>query len=859
MSLRTQLYFYLRRLRTHPVQEALAGLGIAVGVALVFAVQVANGSITGSSSHVLRSIVGVADLQMRARGATGFEERLALQAGKLPGVALSAPVLDLSGSVRGPGGREAVVQMASADASLPNIAAVAKNIEQAHLTPRESGLPDVLLPRATAERLGITVQPTAGLSRPAPIVTLFVRGRRYRANVIAVLGVEDAGPLADALAVITSLESLQSMAGLPGRISTVLVQSKPGRHRQVLGELQRLAAGRLSVVPATQDIALLHEATIPSDEATGFFAFVSGLVGLLLAFGAMLLSVPERRRMIADLRIQGTGPRDLAQMLLFQAACLGLAASLLGIVLGDLLSHSIFHQTPGYLALAFPLGTQTVIGWQPVLLSLLGGILATCLAACPPLLDLRRSRAVDSVYFEDGEPGQALGVQARVALFAVALALLAVSICLPALGGPSTVVGAIVALAFAALLAIPLVFTAVVALAEAAATLPRGPTTLLMATRTLRATTTRSLALAATGAIAVYGTVAAGGAHNDLLKGLYRDYSQYVSTTSLWVTNPGDYLATDTFAPGNLPQRLRAVPGVAGVREYQGGFLDAFGRRIWLIARSPQAGELVPPGQIVSGDVALVQQRLRSGGWITVSAQIARQMHVHAGQTISLPTPSGSVRYRVAATTSNLGWSPGAIVLSSADYRRAWQEPDPTALEVDLRPGAPLSRVSNAISARLGAGSALRVQSSAARAREADALAREGLSRLTQIALLLTAAAVLAMTAAIGASMWQRRPALASLRIQSFRPSQLRAILLCESGLVVGTGCLMGAAAGVYGHDLIDLYLRTMTGFPAPFSMALAEGLGAIAAIIGATLVLLAVPGLVASRVPPGLALQEHG
>lgn len=858
MSLRTQLYFYVRRLRTHPVQEALAGLGIAVGVALVFAVQVANSSITGASSNVVRSIAGAADVQLRGRGATGFPEALANRVERLPGVALVAPVVNVSATVRGADGREAVVQLASTDGSLPNVEGVAREIEQAHLTPRESNLPSLLLPRATAQRLGISVHPTAGISPPAPVITLSVHGREQRANVIAVLGPEDAGPLADALAAITPLETLQSLAGLEGRVSTVLVRSKPGAHARVRSELERLASGRLTVAPATQDIGLLRQATIPGSEATGFFAFVSALVGLLLAFGAMLLSVPERRRMIADLRIQGTRARDLAQLLLFQAACLGLVASLVGILLGDVLSRGIFHQTPGYLALAFPLGTQTVIGWQPVLLSLLGGIGATCLAACPPLADLRRSRAVDAVYFDDGEPGQALGMRTRVKLFAVAGVLLLASVFLPWLGGSTMAVPAIVALAFAALLAIPLAFAGIMKLAETVAELPRGTTTLLMATRTLRATTTTSLALAATGAIAVYGTVAANGAHNDLLKGLYRDYSQYVSTTSLWVTSPRDYLATRTFSADGLPQRVRTVAGVQAVRLYQGGFLDAFGRRIWLIARSRQAGGLVPPGQILSGDPALAERRLRAGGWITLSAQIAHEQHVRVGQAIVLPTPGGNVRFRLAATTSNLGWTSGAIVLNSSDFERAWEQSEPTALEVDVRPGLPLAPVAQAISGRLGVGSGLHVQSSPVRANEADGLAREGLSRLTQIAMLLTIAAVAAMATAIGASMWQRRPALASLRIQGFRPAQLRAILLCESGLVVLTGCLLGALAGVYGHALIDLYLRSTTGFPAPFSAALAAGLAAIAAIIGATLALLAVPGLIASRVPPGLALQEH-
>jgi putative ABC transport system permease protein len=840
------------------MQESLAGLGIAVGVALVFAVQVANGSITSGSRNVVQSIVGVADLQVRARDEAGFSQSLTARVRRLPGVQLAAPVLNVSGVIRGPSGRSAVVQFASADASLPAIAGMARNLENSHLTAQEN-LPAVLLPHATAERLGIVVHQTAGISRPAPLVTVLIRGRAVRANVVAVLGREDVGALANALAAIVDLQSLQSLAALPGQIGTILVEARPGSRERVRRELERLVGPAEIVSPATEDISLLHQATVPSDEATGFFAFVSGLVGLLLAFGAMLMSIPERRRMIADLRIQGTSPFALTQLLLFQALCLGFFASALGIVLGDVLSRGIFHQTPGYLALAFPLGTETVIGWKPVLLSLAGGVAATCLAACPPLFDLRRSRAVDAVYHEGEEPGQALSPGVRLGLFVVSLVLVAFSVALPVLVGSSAAVVAIVSLALAAVLAIPLAFTLALRLAELVAARLPGTNMLLVATRTLRATTARSLALAATGAIAVYGTVAANGAHGDLLKGLYGDYAHYVASAEVWVSNPHDFLATSTFRAGQLPAQLAAVPGVAAVREYQGGFIDAFGRRIWVIARPADAGTLIPAGQVVAGNRALAERLLRGGGWVSVSAQIASQEHVRLGGAITLPSPTGPATFRVAATTTNLGWAPGAIILDRADYRRHWGVSDPTALEIDLRPGTSPRTVIPSLQAALGPGNGLDVQSSSARAREADGLAREGLDRLTQIALLLTAAAVLAMTAAIGASIWERRPSLASLRIQSFRPAQLRIVLLWESGLVVATGSLVGGVAGLYGHALIDLYLRTMTGFPTQFSAAVTEGLLVMGGIVGATVALLAGPGVIASRVPPSLALREPG
>ena len=52
----------------------------------------------------------------------------------------------------------------------------------------------------------------------------------------------------------------------------------------------------------------------------------------------MLLTVPERRQAIADLRLLGARRAQIVQMVLFQALCLGLAASLVGLLAGYALS-----------------------------------------------------------------------------------------------------------------------------------------------------------------------------------------------------------------------------------------------------------------------------------------------------------------------------------------------------------------------------------------------------------------------------------------------------------------------------------------------------------------------------------------
>ncbi len=856
MRLETLLYFYGRRLRTHPIQELLAGLGIAIGVALALAVLVANGSIAGSANQIVRAVVGRADLQLQARGARGMDAGVLAEAGRVPGVRQAAPLLEQRAVLTGPSGREVAVELASVD---PQLAALSGRLAGNFVAGGLRLVHGLLLPSATARALGLPNPSDQAIVRPSPPVRLALRGSAHALPVAAVLGRETIGPVANARVAMLPLDRLQRLAGMRGRVTRVLVELEPGREREARAGLAAVARRHhLSLGPATAESGLLRQALGPSDQATSFFAAISALLGFLLAFNAMLLTAPERRRMLAELRIQGFKPRQLVVLLLFQALVLGVLASLVGLAAGSVLSRHVFNQTPDYLSPAFTLGTSTVVGAWPMLLALGGGTLACCLAAAPPLLDLRRRRAVDAVFHAGGAPGNAIEPRTRRRLFAAALALLAAATAV-LLAAPSAALLACGLLACATVLAIPTTFAAVVSFAEALTERFDRLNMLSVALLALRATTMRALALAATGAVAVFGSVAIGGARQDLLHGIGRYAEEYVSTADLWVVNPRDNQATNEIAGGGRAARIAAVPGVTAVRRYRGGFLDASGRRLWVIARSPADRALLPVSQLVRGDAAGATARLRAGGWVVLSDQVARAWHAGLGDAVAIPTPAGPLRLRLAATTTNLGWSPGAVVMGAADYRRGWGAAPPTALEVDVAPGAGLAAVRRDVARAAGAtGGGLHVQTAAARAAGIDTSARQGLARLGQISVLLLVAAVLAMAAAMGAAIWQRRASLAALRIQSFSPRQLWRVLLLESAVVLGAGCLTGALVGVYGQVVIDRYLGTTTGFPVAATLAGRSTVEVVALVLTAALAVVAIPGWFAARVPPQLGLQDR-
>jgi putative ABC transport system permease protein len=248
---------------------------------------------------------------------------------------------------------------------------------------------------------------------------------------------------------------------------------------------------------------------------------------------------------------------------------------------------------------------------------------------------------------------------------------------------------------------------------------------------------------------------------------------------------------------------------------------------------------------------------IRTDGWAGISNNFASEHGLRLGQRFTLPTPTGNATFRVAAITTNTGWSPGAITINTTDYRHFWHSNDPTAYEVSLLPGVSPAQgkknVENALRGRPG----LQVETLAEREASFEASAREGLRSLGTISVLLLITAALAVASVLSAAIWQRRARLASLKIQGFDDMQLWRALLLESAIAVLIGCIDGAALGLYGHALASRWLGLTTGFPAPFSIGGAQIVIAFAVVTGITLLIIALPGLSAARVSARAGFQE--
>ena len=502
MKLANVLHLYRVRVRARLVQELLAVVGIAAGVGLLFASQVASQSLQSSVAQLSHGIVGNASLQMLARAPQGMPEDLVGKVRAIPGVRVAAPLLEASADASGPRGRESV-ELVGADSNLRSLGGAL--VRHTELEPF-AGIGAVLLPAPLAKKVGVT--------KFGSEVTLRLYGRSARAPLYEQLHARQIGGLVQSPIVVAPLFFAQEMAGLSGRVSRILVEAAPGREAQVRAALVRLAAGRLNVQDTGYDERLFAKAASASNQSTALFAVISALVGFLFAFNAMLLTVPQRRRLIADLRRDGYTPRTVIGVLLFDALTLGVLACALGLLLGQELSIHLFHANPGYLGSAFAVGNQRVVDLQSVLVAGGGGIVAALAAVLSPLRDVLSRDPLAAITPKEGTgAGRA---SARTA-FAGALCLGGATAIV--IAAPQEAIVGMIVLVLALLLILPgaleLLLVVVVRLARM-----RAGAVAHIAAMELRAARSRAIGVAATGAIAVFGAVAIQGAHGDLLKGL---------------------------------------------------------------------------------------------------------------------------------------------------------------------------------------------------------------------------------------------------------------------------------------------------------------------------------------------------
>jgi putative ABC transport system permease protein len=829
-------YIYEARFgaRASLIQEGFAVLGIAVGVALLFASQVSSTSLDHAVAQLNSQLVGRAQVQLKARGYEGVSDRLLEQVRSAPGVSRAYPLLERQTNLIGPYG-ERPIDLIGTEPSALSGSPLLRRFSPAQLASvRSSALPIIALPSPLASEVG---------ARASGHVQLQVGARLVSTLVGATLAEEDIGGLEHSPVAITSLLYARRLTGAPGRLTRIFIRYEPQQSRTALAALAALArAWNVNLQPSTFESRVFAVAVAPQNSSEQLFSGISAFVGLMFALNAMLITVPSRRKLIEDMLPHGAAPTVI--VLLVDAAVLGILACVLGLLLGDLLSVVVFNSTPGYLTFAFPIGNSRIVTWQAVALAVAVGMVAAAAGVLWPAREIiwgsRESAATRSQHRRSWSAARVL----------IGLALLAVT----TFGLPSNTTTAVIGnitLVLALLCLLPFLFDAAVAVfARLSNVFDVHGAGLAASELDTPQTRVRYLAIAATAALAVYGTSEFGGIQANLTRGLGSSIRGMDSSANLWVVPSGEYSLQTTvpFQPVDA-RRLASLPGVRQLSVYRGSFLDWGDHRIWVIAPAPSIEQPIPPTQIQRGTLAAARARVRSGGWVVLSKGIAAEHHLQIGDSFELPSPRPAT-FRLAGVSSNLGWPPGAMIMNSADYAQAWGSTSPSAYQIQTTAG--ISPAAERLVVRRAlAGVGLSVQTSAEREQLHYAAAAQGLSRLTQIRILILLAAILAVVGSMGALIWSRREQIAAMKCHGIEEGELWRSLLYESGVMLAAGCSIGALFSMYAQVLGSHTLATVTGFPIVFDIQGTAAVTSFALVIVITLAVLAIVGGLVVRVSP--------
>ena len=761
-------------LRHHPWRHGAALLAVMLGVALAFSVQLINQSALSEFSSAVRAVNGVPDFELRAQR-SGFDEALYARVATHPQVAIASPVIEVDTFAFDTSGARVALKVIGLDALVAAPLSPALMPRPAEGADRLAVLsPDAIFLNAQArQRLtGDHVR----VQTPNGSVTLRVQGS------IAAQGT--------ALAVM-DIAGVQSTFGWLGRLGRIDVRLRAGADRaQVLRELA-LPAGVRAAAPdeAVQRVSNVSRAYRVN---LTVLALVALFTGAFLVFSILSLSVAKRQPQLALLGVLGLSGRERLTLVVAESALLGLAGSVLGLLLGTALAALALRLLAGDLGggyfpgvaphLQFDAGSALVYGALGVFAAVVGGWMpARAAQGLAPAQALKGLSA-----------GNAGALPAWVGpLLLVAGVLLALAP--PIAEIPLAAYASVACLMLGGIACVP---TAVGALLAGIAP-PSNALALLAVERARHQRHTATIAVA--GVVASLSLAVA----LTVMVASFRDsVTQWLDTVlpaDLYVRAGASLVAGDVVTlPAALPQRAAALAGVerAAAQRVTSVQLDPSRPAVVLIARAiddpakalPMVGELVPlpPGAI----------------GVFVSEAMVSLYGASPGTRFALPIPSGSTTsVFVRGVWRDYARQHGAIAMPEADYRRLTGDTRVNDLALWLRPGANPASVQQglrALATELGLDGALLEFASVSEIRTTSLRIFDRSFAVTYwLQAVAIAIGLFGIAASFSAQVLARRKEFGLLAHLGLTRAQVLRVVAAEGAVWTAAGALLGLLLGL--------------------------------------------------------------
>jgi putative ABC transport system permease protein len=831
-----------RHLLRHPVQLGLAVLGLALGVATIAAVALVVASARRGFELSLDEVNGAATHQL-VGGALGIPELHYVALRRSTDGAELAPVVEGYATVAGRSVHVLGIDP-FADPSFRRFGALESSgdLELLRRWLTEPGA--AMVSHRTARMLGVTLDQQ---------FTLEIAGRRNTATVVALLRENRAG--LDDL-VLTDVSQAQEWLGLMGRLSRIDVKIAPGDTgvRQLARWRAQLPAGVEFVVTErrSREAADLTDAFMTNLRAMSLLAL---LVGSFLIYNSMSFALLQRRHTLGVLRALGVTRGEVLSIVLAEAAVLGAVGSALGAAAGVWLARHLLALVTRTINDLYFVSAVNEISLEPAtLLVALGvGVTAAMLAALLPALEATHTVPQLSLRRSALEQRVARGARGLVV---ISLTMLVGAGLVIALSDRSLVAGflALLLLLLAAAFLTPAVLRA---LAILAGRMIRGSVTATLALRDVAASLSRTGVAVAALSVAI--TAAIGVAV--MVTSFRLSLSDWLGRTlraDIYVTAPG---------PGfSRPERAIETSVVRSLIAHEAVTEHSATRRVAVESPlGPVLLDAIEPASRSYGGFTLVDGQANLAwpafdrGDVLVTESFAFRHRLAAGDSISLLTPAGPRRFRIAGTFRDYGNDRGAVLMKRAIYRAAWSDDAITSMGLYLAPGSDADAVIASLHAATRARQDLFIRSNG----ELRALSMQIFERTFAITRILywlaTAVAAIGLLSALLAYELERMRELAILRALGVTPAGVGRLIETQTLFLGVVAALVAVPTGLaVALVLIEVINRRAFGWRIEWHLALGDVVATLLIAVAAALLAGLYPAWRSSRASIAAHIREE-
>jgi len=787
-------FLSLRYWNRHRGAFLLASLGVALGIAVFVAIQIANASVLGAFSASLDATTGKANLQIRG-GPNGLPDALFARVKNSGDARIQAAAPFSARTLYSPTLQTSIL-VAGVDL-FSEIDFRAFDLRAPATENRRQPLEFLLDPRAIALSSSLAQK---GKLKVGSKLQLLQGPTRQTFTVAAILDDAASGRAFGGDFALLDIASAQEAFGEVGRINQIDLLVDENAIPALIPQLKQLAPPDAIVSRPAQRSAQVGAILGAFQLNLTALSSIATFVGAFLIYNALASAVVRRRAEAGILRAVGAGKSQIIGLFLIEAAFIGLFGSICGVLIGLLLAKWTLvavATTVSQLYLAVKAREIFVPGWIWWAAPLAGTLIST-LAAIPAAFEAAST-----------QPRQTLNVSslhlalernaARLFCAAIALLGLAALLCLPQVSGKSPLLGfgAAGATLGAFALATPLVLVLGARWIRPVAEKFGGIEGALAADNLRRALNRSSLVVAA---LLVSLSLTIG---MNVMVRSFRD------TVADWV---GGSISADLFiatsngfdgerGPGIPREVIETAINSAGVQTFdtlRQAQLEIDGKNVVLLANelpSIESGQrkLRFISQTRSGYADFVQ-----GNAVLLSERLSNLLKIGSGDTITLPTPGGAKTLPIGGVFYD--YNPNAVLyLSRKTYQKWWRDPEIDGVALYLSGesrAARAAQIKRELDRKYGAKYALRLLPNAEIRTQVFETFDQTFAVTYALQLIALIVAAFGVFDTLVAMMTERTGEFASLRAMGASAAQIRKMAAWEFGLLALIAYILGCAAG---------------------------------------------------------------